>query len=447
MSRQAGQFDVAIVGARCAGAPLATMLAKRGRRVCLLDRATFPSDTPSTHVIQPSGVMALGRLGVLDTVLAAGAVPITRFTLVHEDVRIDAELGAEIFGAPGLSIRRLTLDELLVGAAAAAGAEVRTGVSAVGLLREDGRVGGVETRRGPVRARLVVGADGRRSTVAELVGAARYRVTPPGRVFAWAYYEGVAATEGRLRLGRIGDLALLATPTDGGLYLAGACPLQEARAEFLADREQGLATGISTWPELADLLKGARRVGPVRVVANWQGFLRQAAGPGWALLGDAGHFKDPTPAQGISDALRQAERLADAIGPALDRETGLDAALERWWRWRDRDASEMYRFASDMGASISPIVAHEVLGGVAADSDATAKLLHVLNHDIAPAELFTAGRIARAIGRAARRRPRSIPAIAAEVGRELANELRHSGRLLRSRLVTPPVARFSRRGR
>ena len=405
MSRRDGQFDVAVVGARCAGAPLATMLAKRGMRVCLIDRATFPSDTPSTHVIQPSGVTALARLGVLDDLYAAGAVPITRLTLVDEDVRIEAEFGLDTFGAPGISIRRVTLDELLVGAAAAAGAEVRTGSSVVGLIREEGRVGGAITGRGPARARLVVGADGRRSTVADLVGAARYRVTPPGRVFAWAYFDGVAETEGHLRLGRIGDLALLASPTDGGLHLAGACPPQADRTEFLADREAGLTAGLRSWPELSDLLAGARRVGPIRTVANWDGFLRQAAGPGWVLLGDAGHFKDPTPAQGIADALRQAERLADAIEAGLGGATGLDAELEQWWRWRDRDASEMYRFASDMGTGLSPNIANEVLAEVAADPEATLKLLQVLNHDIAPAELFSAGRIARAVGRAAWRRP------------------------------------------
>lgn len=411
-------------------------------RVCLLDRATFPSDTPSTHVIQPSGVLALERLGVLDDILAAGAIPITRLTLVHEDVRIDAELGVDAFGAPGLSIRRVSLDELLLGAASAAGAEVRTGTAVIGLVREGGRVCGVETGRDSVRARLVVGADGRRSTVADLVGAARYRVTPPGRVFAWAYFDGVTDTEGRLRLGRIGDLALLATPTDGGLYLAGACPLQADRSEFLADRAAGLMAGLGTWPELAGLLAGAERVGPVRVVANWQGFLRQAAGPGWVLLGDAGHFKDPTPAQGISDALRQAEHLAVAIGARLREGAELDAGLERWWRWRDRDASDMYRFASDMGSSLSPIVAHELLGDVAADPDATELLLRVLNHDVSPTDLFSAGRIVRAIGRAARRQPHRLPAIAAEVGREASSEFRHLSRLLGSRLVTPPISRF-----
>src|SRR5947208_9519639 len=217
MSRRAEQFDVAIVGARCAGSPLAALLAGRGLRVCVVDGALFPSETLSTHVIQPCGVAALRRLGVLDSLLAAGAVPLTRFTLVAGDARIDADLEdeAEAFGAPGLCVRRVTLDELLVRAAAAAGAEVRTGEKVCSLLQDNGRVEGVETARGALRARLVVGADGRRSTVAALVGAGEYHVAPPGRLFAWAYFEGVTDPEPRLRLGRLGALAFLASPTDG----------------------------------------------------------------------------------------------------------------------------------------------------------------------------------------------------------------------------------------
>jgi len=145
MSRQAEQFDVAIVGARCAGSPLATLLAGRGLRVCVVDSARFPSETLSTHVIQPCGVAALRRLGVLDSLLAAGAVPLTRFTLVAQDARIDADLKdeAEAFGAPGLCVRRVTLDELLVGAAASAGAEVRTAEKVCSFLQDNGRVEGV----------------------------------------------------------------------------------------------------------------------------------------------------------------------------------------------------------------------------------------------------------------------------------------------------------------
>ena len=278
MSGDAEQFDVVIVGARCAGSPLATMLARRGLRVCLLDRSRFPSDSLSTHVIQPCGVQVLERLGVLDAAFAAGAVPVTRFTLLDEDLRIDAEIAPDAFGAPGLCLRRLKLDHLLVEAAAAAGAEVRTGAGVTGLLWNQSRVTGVETRDGALRASLVVGADGRSSTVASLVGASEYRVEPPGRLFSWAYFEGVDEDEGRLRLGHLGGVAYLSCPTDSTLFMAGVCPRMDVRDAYLADREGGFAAGIEGWPELVGLLAGARRVGPVRVLADWHGYLREAAG-------------------------------------------------------------------------------------------------------------------------------------------------------------------------
>ncbi len=155
-------YDVAIVGARCAGSPLAAMLARQGLRVCLLDRVRFPRETPSTHVILPCGVQILDELGVLDSVLAAGAVPLDRFTLVNEDVRIDGRVEQPHFSHPGLCVRSVTLDALLVETAAAAGVDVRTRCRVTGVLAAaSGRVTGVDTEQGPVRARLTVGADGR----------------------------------------------------------------------------------------------------------------------------------------------------------------------------------------------------------------------------------------------------------------------------------------------
>jgi len=426
MSRRAEQFDVAIVGARCAGSPLAALLAGRGLRVCVVDGARFPSETLSTHVIQPCGVAALRRLGVLDPLLAAGAVPLTRFTLVAGDARIDADLEdqAEAFGATGLCVRRVTLDELLVRAAASAGAEVRTGEKVCSLLRENGRIQGVETARGALRARLVVGADGRRSTVAALVGAPEYHLAPPGRVFAWAYYEGVADREPRLRLGRLGDLAFLSSPTDGGLYMAGACPSMRDRASFLAERERRFAACLREWPELDELLAGATRVGSIRVMASWRGYFRSAAGPGWVLVGDSGHFKDPTPAQGISDAMRQAERLADAIETGLGGRADIDAQLGRWWRWRDEDAYEMHRFASDLGAPGRPGPLHvQVIRDLAGEPAATEQMLRMLNHELRPSELFTPRRLGRALARTVHRRPREIPELASELARGIGGEL------------------------
>jgi menaquinone-9 beta-reductase len=441
VSSDVEQFDVVVVGARCAGSPLATMLARRGLRVCLLDRSEFPSDTLSTHVIQPCGVAILGRLGVLDAVLGAGAASLTLFTLLAEDARIDAECDVEAFGAPGLCVRRVTLDHLLVEAAAAAGAEVRTGTTVRTLLQEDGRVAGVETERGPLRAALVVGADGRRSTVAALVGAGEYHVAPPRRLFAWAYFEGVANTEGRLRLGRLGKLAFLASPTDSGLYMAGVCPLLDAKDAFLADREGSFTAGLRAWPELADLLAGASRIGSIRVMSNWHGYFREAAGPGWALLGDAGHFKDPTPAQGIADALRQAERLAAAVEAGLGGAVNIDDELDRWWRWRDQDAYEMHRFATDLGAGASPILATQVMRDIAGDVQATEQLMRVLNHDVRPSQLFGAPRLGKAVARVARDHPEQIPEVMWEVALALRTQVRHARQRRDPRVSATTVAR------
>jgi 2-polyprenyl-6-methoxyphenol hydroxylase-like FAD-dependent oxidoreductase len=404
------------------------MLARRGLRVCLLDRARFPSETPSTHVIQPCGVQMLDRLGILDRILMAGAVPIDRFTLVNDDVRIDATLDLATFGQPGLCVRRVTLDALLVDAAGDAGADVRTASRVTGLISVDGRVTGVETDTGPVSAPVVVGADGRHSTVASCVGAVEYHVAPPGRMPAWAYFEGVDDREGRLRLGRMGELAFLASPADGDLYMAGITTGVANQAEFHADRDANFTAGIAAWPELADVLAGGRRVGPIRVMTNWHGYFRQAAGPGWVLVGDAGHFKDFTPAQGISDALRQAGKLAEAIEDGLGT-SRLDAATQRWWRWRDDDAYEMHWFATDLGAPglSSPLITR-VLGDIAVDAEATRTLLRVLNHEVRPSQLFTAPRLARAAARALRDRPDRMVATLKEIATAVGDQVRRARR-------------------
>jgi len=413
---------VVVVGGRCAGAPLATMLARRGMRVCLLDKSRFPSETLSTHVIQPCGVDVLARSGLLDGILAAGAVPLVRFTFVNEGDRMEAALDDGLFAHPSISMRRVVLDRLLVEGAAAAGVDVRTGTRVTGLLREGGRVGGVRVGEERLSARLVVGADGRGSTVAELVGARKYRLAAPGRVFAWAYFEGVEP-DGHLRLASRGDLTYVAGPTDAGLYLAAACTPMEDRASFLADRERNYAAALTAWPELSGLLVGAKRDGPIRVMANWHGYFRQPTGPGWVLLGDAGNFKDPSPAQGMADALRQGERLADAIAAGFSGED-LDAELRRWGRWRDKDGREMHWFAADMGATPQrrPL-ADQILRDIAADGEDTRKFLRMLNHEISPSQLFTAPRIARAAGRVIRRQPWQVPAMVKEGVREVQKEI------------------------
>jgi len=428
------RFDVVIVGARCAGSPLAVMLARRGLSVCLVDRAQFPSQTPSTHVIQSCGVQVLDQVGVLDAVLAAGAVPLERITMVVDDVvRIEAIVDKASYPHPSLCVRRVTLDTLLVDAAAAAGADVRTGLRVTGLIIEDGRVTGVDTAAGPIHGRLVVGADGRHSTIASLVGSRDYHVAAAGKIFAWGYFEGVHDREGHARIGRRGARAFLAGPTDADLYMAAVGIDMAKQAEFHRDRDANFTAGLRAWPELADVLADGRRVGPIRVLTNWHGYFREAAGPGWVLVGDAGHFKDPSPGQGIGDALRQANRLAAFVEDGLGN-TDPDAAMQHWWRWRDDDAYEMYWFAKDIGApGVSSPLTTRLLRDIAVDPEATQMFFRVLNHEIRPSQLFTPPRAARAVARALRDRPGQLVATLKEflsLGRENTRRARQRGMVL-----------------
>jgi 2-polyprenyl-6-methoxyphenol hydroxylase-like FAD-dependent oxidoreductase len=259
-----------------------------------------------------------------------------------------------------------------------------------GLVEDGGRVVGVKTAAGELRAPLVVGADGARSTVAGLVGAKEYHQTPPGRIFLWAYFEGVPAGNDGVWLGKIGDHAFLASPTDSGLFMAAVVVSTDRRGDLRGDRATGYAAGLTNWPELHASLIGARRVGPVRMMSRWHGFFRQSAGPGWALVGDAGHFKDPTPGQGISDALRQSVELAAAVEQALGGGTPADQVLRDWWSWRDRDAWQMYWFAHDMGApGPTPLLIRQIQRRIGADPQLTNRLIRVLNHDLAPSKAFT----------------------------------------------------------
>jgi 2-polyprenyl-6-methoxyphenol hydroxylase-like FAD-dependent oxidoreductase len=417
-------FDVIVVGARCAGAPLATMLARAGVRVCVVDKDRFPSDTLSTHAIQPTGVKVLERIGVLDELLKI-APPILRGRMAFDDDGwvIDDIVG--ISGAPVVSARRIAMDEILVKAAAEAGAEVRTQTAVTGLVTDRGRVAGVTTAAGELRAPLVVGADGTRSAVAKKVGAKEYHPTPNGRVFMWGYYEG-DPTNGEIWIGQMGDHAYLVTPADNGLSLVAACPSIDRRDEVRANREAVYEAGVRAWPELHAGVEGARREGPVHTMANMHGFFRVSAGPGWALVGDAGHFKDPSPGQGIADALRQSEKLAAAIerglggGPAQ-----LDQVLHEWWRWRDEDAWEMYWFAHDMGAAgpVPPVLRH-ALRRIAADPELITAALGILNHDLRPSQVFTPAFSLTTIAQALRRGRGERRAILREVGTVALNEVR-----------------------
>jgi menaquinone-9 beta-reductase len=318
------RYDAVVVGARCAGAATALRLAQLGRSVLVIERDQYGADTLSTLAIMRGGVMQLARWGVLDRLHAAGT-PVIRTVSFHYagdgvEIPIKPRDGVDGLCAP----RRTRLDAALVDAARAAGAEVVHGTRLLDLTRaRAGRVNGVvvEGRGGArreVAASLVIGADGVRSTTARLTGAEAYHVGRHAGAVVYGFWSGLEAKG--LEWHYTGEVSAGIIPTDEGqtLVFAAVTP-----SRFLRERTGGLE-GVharvlgEVSPELAARVRRGELVGRLHGFAGQPGYFRRAWGPGWALVGDAGYFKDPITAHGITDALCHAELLARAAARATD---------------------------------------------------------------------------------------------------------------------------------
>lgn len=343
-------YDVIVVGARCAGATLATFLARAGARVLALDADRLPSDQVlSTHYIHPPGVGLLDELGVGEAMRRV-TPPSRTLRLGVDEFDVDISLPE---GQAAYCPRREHIDGLLQNAAAEAGADIVDGARVGAVLREGERVSGVRyTRDGAdheATARVVVGADGRHSTVAELVGAKEYAAYDAPRGGYWAYWPAPAAWSSDpayagidAYMGRRGrDIRYVFHTDNDQLLLASALPLEEVTTWRPEHRERYLAD-LRSDPFIGRLVENNAPDGKVLGILQERYFFREAAGPGWALAGDAGHYKDFVLGHGITDALLQAKSLAAAI-----QEDG-DAALTRWWRRRDASSVELYRFSEDL---------------------------------------------------------------------------------------------------
>lgn len=399
-------FDVVIVGARCAGAPLAALLARKGLAVALVERATFPRDTLSTHILEADALAFLDRLGVTEQLRATGAPFISMLDNRAGGFRWSFEIPLRAGDVGGFtSIRRFVLDPILARAAEESGAQVRMAAAVTGLVREGSRVTGVRVRtdgsEGVLRARLVVGADGRNSTVADLVGARKYNVVPHERFLYWAFFEGADLTpEPTLVFHRWADRFVAACPCDNGLYQVIVLPDVSELARFRGDLEGSFMDYARSCEPVASALADAKRVGKFLGIVRWVGFFRQPSGPGWVLVGDAGHFKDPSPGRGIGDAFCQVDSLVPAIVAGLnDSGGGLDARMARWGRWRDREFVDHYWFASDLGKA-GPLPA--VLPQIARDLHAKGQIVRfheLFSHRSKPSRVLNPARLACSAGR------------------------------------------------
>jgi flavin-dependent dehydrogenase len=344
------RWDVIVVGGRVAGAATAMLLARAGLRVLCVERTRLGSDTLSTHALMRAGVLQLSRWGLLDAVVASGAPPVHRVVFHYgrdsTTVTLRPSAGVDALYAP----RRTVLDALLVRSAVAAGATVEHGATVTGLLRgAGGAVTGVSVRdRDGVReerAPLVVGADGLRSLVAAEVGAAvRWRgravadsaygyLAVPAAGYEWFYDEGCGGglipTNDGLTCVFVATAAGGGAPAVAGGHGAGtaSAPLHGGSTSPGSSPGDGPWAGTLMPPALAERVAGWPLVGRLRRVPGVPAFLRSGVGPGWALVGDAGAWKDPISTHGMTDALRDAELLARAVlaapGPGAQQREAL----------------------------------------------------------------------------------------------------------------------------
>lgn len=319
MTQRNTHYDAIVIGARCAGAATAMLLARAGRRVLLVERAPEGSDTLSTHALMRPAVQQLVRWGLLERVRALA--PAVRHTTFYYGGSGDVGLpikpgdGVDALYAP----RRTHLDALLVRAAREAGVSVRHGVRLQGVLRSrTGRVEGAflrdSTGLSPVSARWVIGADGVRSTLAELVGAPSYRRAQHSTTCVYGYCAVPELTGYHWYFSRPGYGAGAIPTSDGQLCVFASAGQERFEAEVRPDPRAFLARVIAaSAPELAQRLATDPMSGPAHTFRGLRGYLRTSAGPGWALVGDAGYFRDPITAHGITDAFRDAELLARAV--------------------------------------------------------------------------------------------------------------------------------------
>jgi 2-polyprenyl-6-methoxyphenol hydroxylase-like FAD-dependent oxidoreductase len=393
-----GSFDAIVVGARCAGSPVAMLLARRGYRILLLDRGTFPSDTVSTHFIHPPGVAALRRWGVLGDLTATGCPPIDTYTFDFGPINLAGAPGTEdspVAYAP----RRFVLDKHLVDAASAAGAEVREAFTVEEIVVEDGRVVGVTGhgrggRSVTEHARVVVGADGVHSTVAKMTHPEQYHEKPPLTCGYYSYWSGLPM-HGRFEIYSRPGRGWAACPTHDGLTMVvGGWPYNEFAANK-TDIEGTYLKMFEQAPEFADRIRGAQREERI-VGATVPNYFRKPFGPGWALVGDAGYNRDFITAQGITDAFRDAELCADALHATFSGARPFDAAMAEYQAARDRQVLPMYELTAQLATlEPPPPPLAQLFGAMRGNQQAMDEFARVNAGVTGPAEFFSEENIQR----------------------------------------------------
>lgn len=399
-------YDVIIVGARCSGSPLAMLLARRGYRVLLVDRATFPSDTISTHHIHQPGVERLDKWGLLEELKKTDCPPIT---LMKFDTGEFSLTGTPFFQGSvreAYAPRRRVLDTILVEAAVRAGAELREGFAVTELVRDGNRVTGIRgrERNGQTiteRASLVVGADGVRSLVAKAVNAPVYLDRGTLTCSYFSYWSGIDLTQ--VELYPRERTMVVADPTNDGLTMVVVAWQAKEFGRVRSNIENEFMRVLDEQvPELAAKVRAGERAERFLGTGYIPNFFRKAYGSGWALVGDAGYHKDPITAQGITNGFSHAELLFRAIDEGLSGRRPINAALADYEYKRNAEVMEMYDYTCQLASfEPPPPEFRPLLAAIRDDPEEISRFLGLGIGTVPVREYFSPFNINRLISRAA----------------------------------------------
>jgi len=387
----ATSYDAIVIGARCAGSPTAMLLARKGYRVLVVDRSTFPSDILSTHVIQPKGVAALARWGLLDQVVATGCPPVNVHTFDFGPITIAGTPRPTDGNATVYAPRRTVLDKILVDAARAAGAEMREEFTVDELLVDDGAVVGIAGhdrggRRVTERARVVIGAEGRNSLVAKTMRPGDYHTKPALEHGYYTYFADLPVSGFEIFVRP--DRGFAAIPTNDGLTMVVAgWPVAEKDA-YRADIEGNFLATMDLVPSFAERVRAATRAERF-TGGHVPNFFRVPFGAGWALVGDAGYTKDPITAQGISNAFRDAELVTAGLDAVWRGETSYADAMRTYQSTRDDECLPMYEFTTQLATlEPPPPEMQQLLGAIVGNQSAMDGFVSVATGTLSPADFF-----------------------------------------------------------
>ncbi|MYV51243.1 NAD(P)/FAD-dependent oxidoreductase [Streptomyces sp. SID3212] len=394
-------YDVIVVGARCAGSPVAMLLARQGHRVLMVDRSSFPSDAVSTHYIHQAGLSRLKDWGLLDEVIDAKTPAIRKMNFSYRGIELNG-FAEPIDGIDAVYCpRRVVLDEILVNAARRAGVEVVEGFTVSGVVSSDGRVTGVRGRTGDgpereFRSTVVVGADGFHSTIAKAVGAELYNVRPASGFIYYSYFSGL--DWGLNHKTGFNENWIGTWPTNGDVTMLATICARDQLKEFRQDVDRRFqAVFDDIVPELgAELRDRGVREEPFKPMRYPDNYYRRAHGPGWALVGDAGYHKDPLTGWGITDAFLHGELLAARLHEGLAGERPMEEALAAYQATRDEESAGVYDYTTTL-AELTPLppFLDLVLTSVSTSQEWTDKMLGLIAGGVEDHEIYAPDNLKR----------------------------------------------------